>query len=229
MAGTIGILGGMGPLATADLFTKIVKLPDAKSDGEHIRVYMDNNPRIPDRTRAILHGGDDPLPEMQSALANLVQCQPSCIVVPCNTAHFFLDRLRSQTDVPILDMLKLTAEKCARDFAGKTAGIWATSGTIQTGLYSRALESAGVPYILPDEDEQKVLMDLIYRVKSGEVLHDKSPIEGLMRSMAKADYFILGCTELPLVISQLNPDGDFVDPTEVLARSAIEFCGYKTK
>ena len=95
MEKTIGILGGMGPLATADLFRKITLLTDAARDNDHIRVYIDSNARIPDRTAAILSGGKDPVPEMASALRSLEACGASCVIMPCNTAHYFLPRLQA--------------------------------------------------------------------------------------------------------------------------------------
>ena len=90
----IGILGGMGPLATADLFRKIVLLTDAEADRDHIRVCIDSNAQIPDRTAAILSGGEDPVPEMADALRNLERCGADCILMPCNTAHYFLPGFR---------------------------------------------------------------------------------------------------------------------------------------
>lgn len=231
MKGSIGILGGMGPLATADLFRKIVLMTQADRDSGHIRIFIDNNPQIPDRTAAILQGGEDPVPQMLAALKNLELCRPSCIVMPCNTAHYFIDRLREHTDIPFIHMLDETAKRCAALFPGKTAGVWGTKGTLQSGLYTRALEAQGVRSILPDAKGQDTLMDLIYRVKGGEMLRDRAPLAGLMEEMCSrgADYFILGCTELPIVIEQLCPPGDFIDPTAELARAAIEFCGYRVK
>ena len=94
---TIGILGGMGPLATADLFQKITLLTEAETDRDHIRVYIDSNANIPDRTAAILNSGPDPVPEMASALRNLEACGADCVIMPCNTAHYFLPRLQAMT------------------------------------------------------------------------------------------------------------------------------------
>ena len=114
MEKTIGILGGMGPLATADLFRKITLLTDAARDNDHIRVYIDSNARIPDRTAAILSGGKDPVPEMASALRSLEACGASCVIMPCNTAHWFYDELCRHTDLPVLHMLRLTADSLER-------------------------------------------------------------------------------------------------------------------
>ena len=110
MKKSIGILGGMGPLATADLFRKIVTMTDAGCDNDHIRIYIDNNSSIPDRTAAILAGGADPVPIMAQSLKKLEDCGADCIIMPCNTAHYFLPRLQAMTETPILSMLDATAE-----------------------------------------------------------------------------------------------------------------------
>ena len=229
MKKTIGILGGMGPLATADLFTKIVSMTKAGCDNDHIRIFIDNNAQIPDRTTAILKGGADPLPEMESALRNLEKCGASCIIMPCNTAHYFLPRLQPLTSTPFISILEETAKACAATYPGKTAGILGTTGTLNTGIYSKALESQGVAYVLPNEEQQKTLMDIIYSIKGGTMLTDPAPFQSIMEEMAAqgADYFILGCTELPVAAQQLALAGNFIDPTTELARYAIRFCGYE--
>lgn len=119
---TIGILGGMGPLATADLFEKITLLTEAETDRDHIRVYIDSNARIPDRTAAILGNGEDPVPEMASALRNLEKCGADCIIMPCNTAHYFLPRLQEMTQIPFLSILTAAAEACKAPVSRKSRG-----------------------------------------------------------------------------------------------------------
>lgn len=230
MKKTIGILGGMGPLATADLFRKIVLLTKAESDNEHIRVYIDNNTRIPDRTAAILFGGTDPTKEMASALRNLEACGADCIVMPCNTAHYFLPGLQKMTQTPILNMLDITAQICAKNYPGKQAGILATRGTLSTGLYDKALAAYGVNCVLPDEAGKNVLMTAIYDgVKKGARLEPmRDGLVSLLKRMEElgAGYFVLACTELPIVRETLDLPGRFIDPTTELAKAAIRFCGY---
>ncbi len=233
MRKTIGILGGMGPLATANLFKKIVTMTKADGDNDHIRVYIDSNSAIPDRTAAILQGGPDPTAEMLSALRHLEACGASCIIMPCNTAHYYLPRLQALTGTPILDMLEITARRCAALYPGKRAVILATRGTLATGLYSAALERQGVDFLVPDEREQDVLMHLIYGVvkASRPLAPEKETWRELLDGLRArgADYFILGCTELPIVAATLDAEGPFVDPTEELAKEAIRYCGYEVK
>ena len=231
MKKSIGILGGMGPMATADLFQKIVALTKADSDNGHIRIYIDNNPQIPDRTTAILKGGEDPVPQMLDALRHLEACGADCIVMPCNTAHYFLDRLQPETKIPFISILESTAKACAAAYPGKTACILATTGTLSTGIYEKALAQEKVACLLPSESHREILMDSIYRIKGGEQLTDPAPFQGMLEELqaAGADYFILGCTELPLAVEQLSLSGNFIDPTLELAKAAIRFCGYEVQ
>lgn len=230
MKKTIGILGGMGPLATADLMIKITTATKANCDNEHIRVYVDSDCAIPDRTAAILHGGEDPVPEMSSALRHLEACGADCIVMACNTAHYFLPRLQALTGTPILNMPEITARRCRELYPGKTAALLGTTGTLQTGIYSEALEREGIAFLLPEETEQQWLMHLIYDVikATRPMQPEEEGWSGLLRTLRSrgADYFILACTELPIVAETLPDEGPFVDPTAELAREAVLFCGY---
>ena len=232
MKKTIGILGGMGPLATADLYRKIVESTRAQRDADHIRVYIDSNPAIPDRTAAILSGGPDPVPEMLSALRSLEKCGADCVVMPCNTAHYFLPRLQAETALPILDMPAITAARCAEKYPGQRACVLATRGTLASGLYDEALSAQRVPFLLPDEAERDLLMHLIY-----DVVKASKPVEPERENWTRlldglrqkgADFFILGCTELPILSGILAVPGPFIDPSRELARAAVRFCGYDT-
>ena len=233
MKKSIGILGGMGPLATADLLRKIVTLTKADCDGGHIRIYVDDNPSIPDRTAAILSGGADPVPAMSDSLRKLVACGADCIIMPCNTAHYFLPRLQEQTAVPFLSMLEATALACRSRFPGKTAAVLATRGTLSAGLYQQVLDKEGVAYLIPNDEEQSALMRVIYEGVKADAPAEtyRADWENVLSAMARrgADYFILGCTELPLAAAILGSPFPTLDPTEELARAAIRFCGYEAK
>lgn len=233
MKKTIGILGGMGPLATADLFRKIVTMTKAGCDNEHIRIYIDDNASIPDRTAAILSGGQDPTPIMADSLRKLEACGADCIIMPCNTAHYFLPRLQAMTEVPFLSMLEATAKTCAKTFPGKTAAILATKGTLATGLYEEALKAQGVAYLVPNAEEQDALMRVIYDGVKADAAPEayRADMEGVMETLAArgADYFILGCTELPVAAELLALTQPMIDPTTELAKAAITFCGHQVK
>ena len=170
---------------------------------------------------------------MLSALRHLEACGADCIIMPCNTAHYFLPRLQKETSIPILNMQKITAKVCRERFPGKTAAILATDGTILSGLFDRALDADGVRWLHPAEEEQKTLMHLIY-----DVVKASKPMEPVRESWERvldtlrrqgADLFILGCTELPVLSGALRSEGLFLDPTEELAKEAIRFCGYEVK
>ena len=233
MKKTIGILGGMGPLATADLYRMIVESTRADCDNDHIRVYIDSNAANPDRTAAILRGGTDPVPEMLSALRNLEKCGADCVIMPCNTAHYFLPRLQAETALPILDMPAIAAARCAELFPGKRACILATKGTLESGVYARALEREGVAFMTPEEAERDELMRLIYDVvkASKPIAPERENWRLLLERLRErgAAYFILGCTELPILSGILGEPGPFVDPSMELAKAAIRFCGYEVK
>ena len=230
----LGIIGGMGSMATVDLFRKIVSMTKAGSDREHMRILIDNHAQIPDRTAAILSGGENPVPYMLDSLRKLETAGAQCLIMPCNTAHYFLPKLQKETEVPFISMLEATSVACRRTFGTmKCAGILATKGTIASGLYQAALEREGVPFAVPDGNEQDLLMQVIYDgVKAGadpETYRDAmcTVMEGM--SKRGADYYILGCTELPVAYDELKLTAPAIDPTAELARAAILFCGYEVK
>ena len=170
---------------------------------------------------------------MADSLKKLEACGADCIIMPCNTAHYFLPRLQAMTEVPFLSMLEATAKTCAKTFPGKTAAILATKGTLATGLYEEALKAQGVSYLVPDADEQDALMRVIYEGVKADAAPEayRADMEGVMETLAAkgADYFILGCTELPVAADLLGLTQPMIDPTTELAKAAITFCGYELK
>ncbi|MBP5160346.1 MAG: amino acid racemase [Lachnospiraceae bacterium] len=227
---TIGIIGGMGPLATADIFEKIIYHTEAKSDQDHIRVVIDSNTAIPDRTAALLHGGADPVPEMTKSAKYLESIGADVLVMPCNTAHGFYDRVAASVGIPVLNMIEITRDVLKAGGITK-AGLLATDGTIETGVYSRAFEGSGVELINPGRADQEAVMDVIYNgVKAGDMEHDVSGFRRCCENLlaAGAQTLVLGCTELPLAFSIYKLDHPNTDPTLELALAAIRFVGKKT-
>lgn len=219
---TVGILGGMGPEATCDLFMKIIKKTPAKRDQEHLRIIVDNNPQIPDRTAAILDNGEDPVPLLLKTARNLEQAGADFLVVPCNTAHYFHEAICSAVSIPVLHIMRETADTLSRMNISK-AGLLASSGTVQTGLYNESLVSRDIEVVLPAEDEQKLVMDAIYAIKAGEFDRSARLVRDVAQTLIRrgSQAIIAGCTEIPLVLRDGDIEKPVIDATLVLAKAAV--------
>ena len=231
MKKAIGIIGGMGPLATCDLFQKIIMMTDAACDQEHIRVFIDNNTRIPDRTAAILGHGEDPVAQMVDSAGKLRQMGADVLIMPCNTAHYFHSRVAREIDIPLLHMIHETA-KTVSEKGIKKVGLMATDGTIRSGVYAKAFEEAGIEMIAPSASGQKAVMEMIYDgVKAGNYDLDLTGFRSVMKELldAGAETLILGCTELPVAFQMFGFTEPHIDPTAILAAAAIKFVGGKIK
>lgn len=231
MKSVLGILGGMGPMATVDLFQKIIEHTDAAQDQDHIHILIDNNTRIPDRTQAIAQGSSAPLLEMQCSANRLTQAGAQLLLIPCNTAHYFYEELAASTSVPILNMLEESAKELARRGVQRV-GLLATDGTIQSRLYHTYLRRYGVEPVVPSPEHQKIVMALVYDgIKSGNGEFDITPFYGVLSELRElgAECLLLGCTELPLAFAQYHLPGPYIDPTDVLAHAAVQAAGYPLK
>lgn len=224
MKKTIGIIGGMGPLATADLFKKIITITPAKSDNEHIRVVIDNNTNIPDRTAAILGKGKDPVSEMVRSAVSLENIGADLLIMPCNTAHYFYERITPFVKIPFINMLEETAKEIKAKGIGKV-GLLATSGTISSGVYSKMFEKYRIKELHPVGCDQDEVMRIIYDgVKAGNYALDISGFLKVVDSLIAqgAEYLVLGCTELPIAFEMFNIKADTIDPTMILAQAAVK-------
>ena len=225
MKKTVGILGGMGPMATCDLMKKVIEFTDASCDQEHIHILVDNNTNIPDRTAAIVGNGADPRPEMIKSAKRLESIGADVIIVPCNTAHFFLDDVASNVNVPFLNMPRETA-KTLKEMGIKKVALLATDGTIKSGLYEKELKKEGIETICPDTDQQKLIMSLIYDyVKAGKEYPHPEKLIKLVEDLKSsgAEGVILGCTELPIAFEKIDLPIVAVSPTDILAKAAVRF------
>ena len=226
---TIGIIGGMGPLATVDLYKKIIDMTRADSDREHIHIIIDNYPQIPDRTTAILQGSEAPVPFILESAERLLTAGAQLLTIPCNTSHSFYEKICVGTSLPVLNMLDITAAHLQSEGV-KSVGVLATDGTKKTGVYDRALSKFGIEVIYPDDEGQKKVMHLIYHeVKAGKPAN-LEPICTLMEGMHAlgAEKFVLGCTELPIAFCG-HMNEDIIDPTQLLAMEAIKAAGYELR
>ncbi len=228
----IGILGGMGPLATADLFQKITLHTAAACDQEHPRVCIDSNTNIADRTAALLHGGADPVPEMVKSAKRLESIGADFLIMPCNTAHNYYEQVSAAVNIPVLHMIALTRD-ALRARGIRCAGLLATDGTVQTGIYQRTFTDSGVELLMPESaDDQAAVMDLIYNgVKAGDLSHDTAAFRAACEHLLTrgAEVLVLGCTELPVAFELYRLDYPNIDPTLELALGAIRAANCETK
>ncbi len=225
----IGVLGGMGPQATCDLFQKIIDSTGASRDQEHLHVIIDNNPQIPDRTAFFLGQGVDPTDELIVCAKRLVAAGCSFLIIPCNTAHYFAPAVQQAVGVPILSMIDNVAAVAKGLLApGAAVGIMATSGTLQNRLYHQALEAVGLVPLVPTDEDQDQVMEIIYApdgVKAGfrgEDLRQKAQQVANRLISRGAGAIIAGCTEIPLVLADGDVAVPVLDSTGLLAKAAVE-------
>lgn len=227
--GILGVLGGMGPQATNTFYQRIIDRTQAESDQEHLRVLIWSDAKIPDRTAGIL-GTPDQAEAVYAALlagAKLLE-RAGCTVlaIPCNTSHYFVDRLQAQLRIPIIHMIRETVA-AIQAMGKKTVGILATDGTVQTGIYQKELTAAGLTPVTLPERLQKTVMSIIYdEIKKGETGSREKfgEVDAWLRQ-AGCDCAILGCTELSVYRALHSLPPYYMDAMEVLAEQAILRCG----
>ncbi len=219
----LGILGGMGPEATIDLFRRIVAVTPAAKDQDHIHILIENNPKVPDRTAAILDDGESPLPLLLDGASRLEQAGAGCIIIPCNTAHYWLEALREKVTIPIMDMIQETVTQIGKDRPKiSTVGLLATSGTIHTDLYQNALRKHGITTLIPSGEDEIAVMAAIRRIKAGDHSAKDTVIAAVKRLRARgAEAIIPGCTELSLVIDRASASCPVFDPLSIIAARAV--------
>ena len=221
---TIGILGGMGPEATAELFLRIIRAAKAKRDQDHPRVIIYSNSKIPDRTGAILHGGPSPLPMMVETGRILQRAGADFLIMPCNTAHHYFQELQEALEVPVLHMIDLSA-RVAQALGVGRVGLLATDGTLATGLYQESYGRFQVETLAPSPQDQKRVMEAIYtHIKAGDLEEGRKLILEVSRALIQegAEAVVCGCTEVSLVLRQGDLEVPVIDPMETLAEEAVK-------
>lgn len=225
----LGIIGGLGPASSAYFYELITEHTAAEHDQDHIDIILSSRATTPDRTDFILgRSTDSPLPAMVADAKSLEQYGASAIVIPCNTAHYFIDEVRRSVSVPVPSIITETVMHLKR-CGFKKAAVLATEGTIATGSYQRDLEEHGIGYAVPDDEAKAGLMHLIYGCVKKGVIPQADDLYAIARPMFEdgCDCAILGCTELSLIGKKMN-DRRFVDSLTVLAAVSIGLMGHKT-
>lgn len=219
----IGILGGMGPLATADLFRRIVEKTPAKRDQDHPRIIIYNNPKIPDRTAFILGNGPDPRPELIASARKLEECGADFIIMPCNTAHFFAETIQRAINIPLVSMIEETAKKI-ESMGLRKVGLLATDGTIKGMVYHRALLKRGIHIAVPNKKDQELVMKGIYEgVKAGNLELGRELLLKVAKKLERrSEGIIAGCTEVSVVLKPKDLTVPLIDPMDVIAERAVK-------
>ncbi len=229
----LGVLGGMGPLATQLFYKQVIEHTEASCDQEHVDMILFNHATMPDRTAAILSGKTDELFAAHVADAkSLERLGVVAIAIPCNTSHYFADRMQQEISIPIINMVRETARSLAnRETPVDCVGILATDGTINTGLYQKAFEDIGIKPVILSKNRQALVMKIIYEgVKAGNPIdyNDFIAIEEEL-SEKGCQAAVMACTELSCFKEMYRLSDYYIDAMEVLAERSIEACGKQLK
>ena len=226
----LGVLGGMGPLASAQFMVRLTLLTPAERDQEHIPAVLWSDPRVPDRTRGKLSGGDDPFPWLARGIQGLKSAGCGAIAIPCNTAHGWYDEMVASTDLPILHIVDSAASVLrSLGVTGGKIGVMGTAATLAMRLYQNRLSGQGWDCIVPDEDQmRRNVSPAIALVKANRVADAYEPLLEIANDLAArgAQAVVLGCTEIPLGIAAGPADrlaAPVVDTIDSLAQASIEW------
>lgn len=220
-----GVLGGMGPEATADLLLRIIRHTPAKDDADHVRCVIDNNPKVPSRIKALIEGrGEDPAPVLEEMARKLEAWGADFLCIPCNTAHNYYPQVAAAVSIPVLNMVELSAD-AARAFPGSPegVGILASPAVRMTALYTKALSARGLTALYPEPDVEEALLNAIKAVKQGESgLMPRTALRKAVDNLAAlgAGLCVVACTELGIILEGEYPV-PVIDAADVLARAVV--------
>ncbi len=228
MAGFLGVLGGMGPLATADFLAKLARKTPAKTDQLHIPVLLYGDCTIPDRTASIIGQGPSPEPQLLRGIEFLNDSGVRAICIPCNSAHCWFDQMQSASDVPLLHIVRSSAEQVRRKNArASRVGVLSTLGTHRMGIYRESLQALGFEVLSPtDEEFDNLVSPGIAMIKANEFPQAEEVFAQAAGRLFDrgAEIIILGCTEIPSGMAQqcaADPER-FVDSNDALVDAAIQ-------
>ncbi len=229
---TVGVLGGLGPMASVYFYEMVVNMTDAKTDQEHVDMIITNRATTPDRTAFIVGSSDeDPSKILIDDAKKLEKYGVDFIVMTCNTAHYFYEKIARSVNLPLVNIVEETI-KHAKVTNHKKLGILATTGNIKTNLYQNMCKKYDMEYLTLDENRQSQVMEIIYDdIKSGKPA-DMEKFNSIVNYLKEndCDGVILGCTELSILKNDNELDGHFyIDSLEVLARETIVRSGRKLK
>jgi aspartate racemase len=222
----VGVIGGMGPAATVDFMRRLVAATPADDDADHLRIMVDNNPKIPSRIAALIEGtGADPAPVLCEMAKGLEAQGADFLVIPCNTAHYYLPAIARSIHIPVLDMIGLSVQKLtAADTKPRRIGLLASPAVRLVGLYQKRIEQLGLQAIFPSPNRESQLLEVIKAVKSGQFsTSHRQDYEGVAENLmdAGADAILIACTELSVIGPPLEVSCPIMDSLDVLVEATI--------
>lgn len=227
----LGVIGGMGPLATDVFYRNIIAFTDAECDQDHIDMVILSHASMPDRTEAIEKGDlSELLAEMKKDFRILEDAGATLAVITCNTAHVLYRQISELTKIPVMHMPLETAKYIRKKYGkGAKVGILATDGTIKQGIYHSVIRELGLVPVDVSEECQKRVMNIIYGCVKKGLPADMSDVEAAVKQLDECSCIVLGCTELSAVSDEVFADDRFIDPMKIAARIAIPAAGGKLR
>ncbi len=228
---TVGVIGGLGPLATLDFFERILRRTSAVREQDHLRLIIDNNTKVPDRNAFVRGEGPSPAPALAASAKGLQDAGAELIVMACNTTHAWESDIRAAITVPFISIIDVTTEAAA-DFRPEAVGVLAVDACLEMKLYQNALAKAGIRPVLLTPDSQRTFMELIYRIKSGD---SGETVRRAMTTLARkleaqgAEVIIAGCTEIPIVLTADDIEGELISSTDALVERTIVAAGAEVR
>ncbi|WP_404456264.1 amino acid racemase [Virgibacillus necropolis] len=229
----LGVLGGMGPMATSLFFEQVIEHTLAKKDQDHLDMIILNHATIPDRTDAILNENEQAfLKAIKSDLELFEKTDVANIAIPCNTSHYFYDTMQTMTSINIINMIDETSKYIDETYGGHAkVGILATNGTINSGIYQKGCQKFGMEAVIPNQHIQAKVMQIIYQFKADETV-DSSELDRIINELVFKEgctCIILGCTELSCIPLSDEASRYTVDAMQVLVEQSIIQSGKKVK
>lgn len=228
---TLGVLGGMGPAATAEFLRILARDAPAKNDSEHPKIIMLSDPDTPDRSDGLMGLGPDPLPTIRKNLFKLAEWGADILAVPCNTAHYFIDRFRQELPVPLIHIVEATVEAARELSKGNCSWLLATSGTQKSLIYPACAEKMNYHFLKPSKEQQEKIQGLIRDVKAGDLKLAGEKIHDVVEELWKERNVpvTMGCTELPIAYSASGlPNDKQVSSLKALSDACIKILYERT-
>ncbi|WP_435235224.1 aspartate/glutamate racemase family protein [Psychromonas sp. PT13] len=227
----VGILGGMGPEATIDIFSDIVKHTKIKNDNDHLRIIIDNNPKLPSRQDAILKGGENPGPEMATTAKNIERAGADFIILGANTAHYFYPYVKDAVKIPVLHIIGETVLETINTVKGiKKVGVLATQGAMKTGMFQDAFKEVGVTVTDVPDDILALIHTAVFSFRAEGINESnltmmKNAVSFLIENGSEA--IVMGCTEIPLILKNHPINVALINPNDVIAEVTVKYAKHE--